>query len=83
MNTALSLSFPERTNLYINNINSVNKNEIELRMKNVLISCRSDEHFYTSVISFNTLYSFYQVIDDYNNIFKVIYHGIKTNYSIR
>ena len=67
MNTALSVSYPERTNLYINNINSKNKNQIELLIKDGLITCKSEEDFYISVISFNTLYSFYQVIDGYNN----------------
>lgn len=82
MNTSLSLSYPERTNLYINNINSENKNQIELLIKDGLISCRNDEDFYISIISFNTLYSFYQVIDGYNNNFAVIHNGIKTNYTI-
>lgn len=82
MNTALSVSYPERTNLYINNINSKNKNQIELLIKDGLVTCKSDEDFYISVISFNTLYSFYQVIDGYNNQFYVVHQGIKTLYSI-
>ena len=82
MNTALSVSYPERTNLYINNINSQNKNQIEVLIKDGLISCRNDEDFYISVISFNTLYSFYQVIDDYNNNFKVVRNGITTAYKL-
>ena len=82
MNTATSLSYPERTNLYINNINSENKNQIELLIKDGLISCRNEEDFYISVISFNTLYSFYQVIDNYNNNLNVIHNGVKTSYSI-
>ena len=41
LNTALSLQQPERTNLYINNINSDNKNEIELLIKDGLISCKN------------------------------------------
>jgi len=59
MTEALVVSLPERTNLYINNINSQNKNQIEVLIKDGLISCRNDEDFYISVISFNTLYSFY------------------------
>ena len=82
MNTALSVSYPERTNLYINNINSKNKNQIELLIKDGLVTCKSDEDFYISVISFNTLYSFYQVIDGYNNQFYVVHQGIRTLYSI-
>lgn len=82
MNTALSVSYPERTNLYINNINSKNKNQIELLIKDGLITCKSEEDFYISVISFNTLYSFYQVIDGYNNNFSVVHQGIRTFYSI-
>ena len=81
-NTALSISYPERTNLYINNINSKNKNQIELLIKDGLISCKNEEDFYISVISFNTLYSFYQVIDSYNNNFNVYHNGVKTSYSI-
>ena len=82
MNTALSVSYPERTNLYINNINSKNKNQIELLIKDGLVTCKSHEDFYISVISFNTLYSFYQVIDGYNNQFYVVHQGIRTLYSI-
>lgn len=82
MNTALSISYPERTNLYINNINSKNKNQIEVLIKDGLITCKNEEDFYISVISFNTLYSFYQVIDEYNNQFNVIHNGIKTSYKI-
>ena len=82
MNTALSISYPERTNLYINNINSKNKNQIEVLIKDGLIACKNEEDFYISVISFNTLYSFYQVIDKYNNQFNVIHNGISTSYSI-
>ena len=52
MNTATSLSYPERTNLYINNINSENKNQIELLIKDGLISCRNEEDFiYQSLVS--------------------------------
>jgi len=80
--TALSISYPERTNLYINNINSKNKNQIEVLIKDGLITCKNEEDFYISVISFNTLYSFYQVIDDYNNNFNVIHNGVKTSYSL-
>lgn len=82
MNTALSISYPERTNLYINNVNSKNKNQIEVLIKDGLISCKNEEDFYISVISFNTLYSFYQVMDEYNNQFNVIHNGVKTSYKI-
>ena len=82
MNSALSISYPERTNLYINNINSKNKNQIEVLIKDGLISCKNEEDFYISVISFNTLYSFYQVMDEYNNQFNVIRNGISTSYKI-
>ena len=82
MNTALSISYPERTNLYINNINSKNKNQIEVLIKDGLISCKNEEDFYISVISFNTLYSFYQVMDEYNNQFNVTHNGVKTSYKI-
>ena len=76
------VSFPERSNLYINNINSQMKNQIELLIRDGVISCRNDEDFYISVISFNTLYSFYQVIDGFNNKFNVVHQGMKTSYSI-
>jgi len=82
MTEALVVSLPERTNLYINNINSQTKNQIEVLIRDGLISCRADEDFYISIISFNTLYSFYQVIDGYNNQFNVIHNDIKTSYSI-
>ena len=82
MTEALVVSLPERTNLYINNINSQNKNQIEVLIKDGLISCRNDEDFYISVISFNTLYSFYQVIEGYNNKFNIVHQGIRTSYSI-
>ena len=78
----LSVSLPERTNLYINNINSKNKNQIEVLIRDGLIGCRSDEDFYISVISFNTLYSFYQVIDGYNNNFNIVHNGVRTSYTI-
>ena len=55
MNTALSISYPERTNLYINNINSKNQNQIEVLIKDGLISCKNEEDFYISVISFNVI----------------------------
>ena len=78
MTEALVVSLPERTNLYINNINSQNKNQIEVLIRDGLISCRNDEDFYISIISFNTLYSFYQVIDGFNNRFNVVHQGIRT-----
>ena len=43
--TGLVVSLPERTNLYINNINSQNKNQIEVLIRDGLISCRNDEDF--------------------------------------
>ena len=82
MTERLVVSLPERTNLYINNINSQNKNQIEILVQDGLISCRNDEDFYISLISFNTLYSFYQVIDGYNNRFDVIHNETRTSYSI-
>jgi len=82
LNTASSISYPERTNLYLNNIYSDNKNQIELLIKDGLITCKTNEDYYIAVISFNTLYSFYQVIDGYNNNFAVIHNGIETIYSI-
>lgn len=82
MTEGLVVSLPERTNLYINNINSQNKNQIEVLIRDGLISCRNDEDFYISVISFNTLYSFYQVIDGFNNRFNVVHQGTRTSYSI-
>jgi len=82
MNSALTISLPERTNIYLNNINSDNKNQIELLIRDGLITCRNEEDYYISVISFNTLYSFYQVIDNYNNVFRVIRNGIISNYKI-
>ena len=80
--SAMSVSFPERTNIYLNNIYSDNKNQIELLIKDGLITCKTNEDYYISVISFNTLYSFYQVIDGYNNNFAVIHNGVETIYNI-
>lgn len=82
MTEALVVSLLERTNLYINNINSQTKNQIEILVRDGVISCRNDEDFYISVISLNTLYSFSQVIDGFNNKFNVVHQGIRTSYSI-
>ncbi len=82
MTERLAVSLPERTNLYINNINSQSKNQIEVLIKDGLIACKNDEDFYISIISFNTLYSFYQVMDGYNNQFNVVHQGIRTAYSL-
>ncbi len=68
--------------LSLNNIYSDNKNQIELFINDGLITCKSNEDYYIAVIRLNTLYSFYQVIEGYNNNFAVFHNGIETMYSI-
>jgi hypothetical protein len=75
-------SFPQKTNLYINSINSIDNSKIQIIIPDGVVKCNDNEDFYISLISFNTSYSFYQVIDGYNNDFKVIHQGITTSYKI-
>lgn len=80
--TELNPSFPQKTNLYINSINSIEHSKIQIIIPDSIIKCNDYEDFYISLISFNTAYSFYQVIDGYNNNFKVNHQGTTTSYSI-
>lgn len=75
-------SFPQKTNLYINSVNSTDNSKISIIIPDSIIKCNEYEDFYISLISFNTAYSFYQVIDGYNNNFNVIHQGVSTSYSI-
>ena len=67
---SLKLSYPERTNLYLTNLN--NKSKIEIFIPDGVLKCESYEDFYINVIQFNTFNSFYHVIQDYNNNFNII-----------
>jgi hypothetical protein len=67
---SLRLSYPERTNLYLTNLN--NKSKIEVLIPDGVLKCEDYEDFYINVIQFNTFNSFYHVIQDYNNNFNVI-----------
>lgn len=76
------VSLPEKTNIYINNINSKDKHTLEIYIPDGIISVKPNEELYISVISFNTFYTFYQVIDGYNNNFNVYHQGVKTSYTL-
>jgi hypothetical protein len=67
----LKLSYPEKTNLYLTNLN--NKSKIEVLIPDGLLKCdESNEDFYINIIQFNTFHNFYHVIDGYNNNFNII-----------
>ena len=66
---SLKLSYPERTNLYLTNLN--NKSKIEIFIPDGVLKCEDHEDFYINVIQFNTFHSFYNVIQDYNNNFNI------------
>jgi hypothetical protein len=54
---SLKLSYPERTNLYLTNIN--NKSKIEIFIPDGVLKCdESYEEFYINVIQFNTFHNF-------------------------
>jgi len=76
------VSLPEKTNIYINNINSKDKHTVEVYIPDGIISVKPNEELYISVISFNTFYTFYQVIDGYNNNFNVYHQGTKYSFSL-
>ncbi len=77
-----SVSLPERTNIYINNINSTDKHTLEISIPDGIITVKPNEELYISVISFNTFYTFYQVINGYNNNFNVIHQGTKYSFTL-
>lgn len=77
-----SVSLPERTNIYINNINSTDKHTLEISIPDGIITVRPNEELYISVISFNTFYTFYQVINGYNNNFNVYHNGTKYSFTL-
>jgi len=78
----ISPSFPQKTNLYLNSINSSDNSKIIINIPDGIVKCNDNEDFFISLISFNTAYSFYQVIDGYNNDFQVIHQGTTTSYKI-
>ena len=67
---SLRLSYPERTNLYLTNLN--NKSKIDILIPDGVLKCEDYEDFYINVIQFNTFHNFYHVIQDYNNNFNII-----------
>lgn len=78
----ISPSFPQKTNLYLNSINSSDNSKIIINIPDGIVKCNDNEDFFISLISFNTAYSFYQVIDGYNNDFQVIHQGTTTSYKL-
>lgn len=76
------VSLPEKTNIYINNIKSQDKHTVEIYIPDGIISVKPNEELYISVISFNTFYTFYQVINNYNNNFNVYHQGTKYSFSL-
>ena len=79
---SLQPSYPNKTNIYLNNVNSLNKETIDISIPDGVITCKENEDYYISLISFNTFYSFYQVIDGYNNNFNVYHNGTKYSFSL-
>jgi len=74
---SLKLSFPEKTNLYLTNLN--NKSKIEVLIPDGVLKCdESNEDFFINVIQFNTFHNFYHVIEDYNNSFNIIVNNDET-----
>jgi hypothetical protein len=67
---SLKLSYPEKTNLYLTNLN--NKSKIDVLIPDGVLKCESYEDFYINVIQFNTFHNFYNVIEGYNNKFNII-----------
>ena len=68
---SLRLSYPERTNLYLTNLN--NKSKIDILIPDGVLKCdESYEEFYINVIQFNTFHNFYHVIEGYNNNFNIM-----------
>jgi hypothetical protein len=68
---SLRLSYPERTNLYLTNLN--NKSKIDILIPDGILKCdETYEEFYINVIQFNTFHNFYHVIEGYNNNFNII-----------
>jgi hypothetical protein len=68
---SLKLSYPEKTNLYLTNLN--NKSKIEVLIPDGVLKCEeSYEDFFINVIQFNTFHNFYHVIEGYNNNFNII-----------
>jgi len=64
-------SYPEKTNLYLTNLN--NKSKIEVLIPDGVLKCEeSYEDFFINVIQFNTFHNFYHVIEGYNNNFNII-----------
>jgi len=75
-------SFPQKTNIYLNSINSDDKSTINVDIPDGVITCNDNEEFYVSIISFNTFYTFYQIIDGYNNDFNVYHNGTKYSFKL-
>lgn len=76
------VSLPEKTNIYINNIKSQDKHTVEIYIPDGIISVKPNEELYISIISFNTFYTFHQVINGYNNNFNVYHQGTKYSFSL-
>ncbi len=65
---SLKLSFPEKTNVYLTNLN--NKSKIDVLIPDGVLKCdESNEDFYYNV---NTFHNFYHVIEGYINNFYII-----------
>jgi hypothetical protein len=65
------LSFLEKTNLYLTNLN--NNSKIDVLIPDGVLKCdESNENFYIDVKQFNTFHNFYHVIEGYNNNFNII-----------
>ena len=68
---SLKLSYPEKTNLYLTNLN--NKSKIQVLIPDGVLKCDEiNEDFYINVIQFNTFHNFYHIIEGYNNNFNII-----------
>lgn len=76
------VSLPEKTNIYINNIKSQDKHTVEIYIPDGIISVKPNEELYISIISFNSFYTFHQVINGYNNNFNVYHQGTKYSFSL-
>ena len=76
------VSLPEKTNLYINSSHSISKDKIEISIPDGVLQVKPNEDLYLTVISLNTFYTFYQVIDGYNNQFNTYDNGVKSSFKL-
>jgi len=77
-----SISLPEKTNIYINSQFSTSKDTIDVSIADGVIKIKPNEELYLTVISLNTFYTFYQVIDNYNNQFNTYHNGVKHSFKL-